>query len=162
LNKGFWILAFLLSVSSVFGIVLSNEAIKLLFERGSFNVNDTVVTAQVLSMYLIGLVPFGLAKLFSLWLFAYQEQKRAAKISAISLLINIIFSFLLFKPYGVVGLALAGSIGGWVLLVLTIYAFGIKRFLDIIISLKLALLVAILIIELFVLLYFKDIINVYL
>lgn len=154
--KGFWILSFLLFASSIFGIVLANESIKLLFERGNFTHEDSLITGTVLAMYLIGLVPFGLAKLFSLWLFSHQLQKKAAKISAVALIVNIIFSVLLFKPYGVVGLALAGSIGGWTLFVLTIYAYGIRNFLAIIKSFKLLILIIFLVFETYILIFLKE------
>lgn len=151
LARGFWILAFLLFTSSVGGIILSNEFVKLLFERGNFTSNDSLITAKVLAMYLIGLAPFGLAKLFSLWLFSKQLQKKAAKISAIALIVNILFSVALFKPFGVVGLALAGSIGGWTLLILTILAYGFKNFLDIISNFKSLLLIITLMLEAYIL-----------
>ena len=156
LAKGFWILSFLLLASSVCGIILSTEFIKFLYERGSFTSDDSLITAQVLSMYLIGLTPFGIAKLFSLWLFSHQLQRKAAKISAIALVVNIAFSIILFKPYGVVGLALAGSIGGWVLLFLTINAYGFKNFLDIILSFKSLILITILVFEAYILIFLQN------
>lgn len=65
--------------------MLSKEITELLFERGQFSPKDTLITSQVFSLYLLGLLPFGLTKLFSLWLYAKLEQKKAAKISLISL-----------------------------------------------------------------------------
>ena len=88
-------------------------------------------TAYVLMMYLAGLLPFGLAKLFSLFLYASHRQAAAAKIATVSLLLNIIASLLLIKPLGAMGLALAGSIGGWVLFILTVREVGINRFWEI-------------------------------
>ena len=35
-------------------------------------------SALILSMYLIGLIPFGLAKIFSSWLYAKKEHKKAS------------------------------------------------------------------------------------
>ncbi|MDR1614012.1 MAG: murein biosynthesis integral membrane protein MurJ [Campylobacteraceae bacterium] len=162
LQKGFWMLAFLLSASALGGILLSSPIIKILFERGSFNQQDTLICAQVLSMYLLGLIPFGLSRIFSLWLFAQQRQKEAAVISATALGGGIIFSFILVYPFGVIGLALANSLGGLFLFILTIRAFGIKRFFDIIQPSKLALLMLTLIIEAAALIFLMEIYNVYL
>jgi putative peptidoglycan lipid II flippase len=122
--KSFYALLFLLSFATVTGIVFAKEIIWLLFERGAFTQIDTLNSANVLVMYMIGLVPFGLAKLFSLWLYAHRRQKTSAKISAISLGFNIILSLLLIKPLGAGGLALASSISGVVLLILTLKEFG--------------------------------------
>jgi putative peptidoglycan lipid II flippase len=162
LSKGFWLLSFLLCGSSLGGIILSKPIVKLLFERGSFGAEDTIICAQVLSMYLLGLIPFGLSRIFSLWLFGHQRQKEAAAISAIALGGGIIFSFILVYPFGVVGLALANSLGGLFLFILTIRAFGVKRFFGIIKSLKLVLLALILIIEAVTLIFLMEIYNVYL
>ncbi|MDR0666704.1 MAG: murein biosynthesis integral membrane protein MurJ [Campylobacteraceae bacterium] len=162
LSKGFWLLAFLLCASALGGIILSKPIVKLLFERGQFDAQDTVICAQVLSMYLAGLIPFGLSRIFSLWLFAHQRQKEAAVISAIALGGGILFSFILVYPLGVVGLALANSIGGLFLFILTIKAFGIKTFFGIIKSLKSVLLIAALIIEAIILIFLMEIFNAYL
>ena len=79
-------------------------------------------------MYLIGLLPFGLAKIFSLWLYSHQKQGLAAKITMKSLIWNIVFSLALITPLEAVGLALASSLSGFILLHLTLKEFGYKRF----------------------------------
>ncbi|MDR1555105.1 MAG: murein biosynthesis integral membrane protein MurJ [Campylobacteraceae bacterium] len=159
LKKGFWFLAFLLCISTLGGILLSDIIIKILFEHGSFNSQDTAICAKVLSMYLLGLVPFGLSRIFSLWLFAQQRQKEAAMISAISLGIGAVFSFILVYPLGVAGLALAGSLSGFLLFILTIKAFGFKTFFSIIYSKKLSFLIMTLVIEFFILLILKKMLQ---
>ncbi|WP_086233145.1 murein biosynthesis integral membrane protein MurJ [Campylobacter devanensis] len=132
LKKSFSLLFFLLLFSTIGGFVLANEIIWLLFQRGEFNTNNTIESAKVLQMYMLGLLPFGLYKLFSLWLYAKMQQKIAAKIAIYSLFINTALCLLLFKPLGASGLALAGSISGLFLLGYAIFVFGIRQFLDII------------------------------
>lgn len=161
-SDGFWFLFFMLTLCAIGGIVLSEEIVKLLFQRGAFSAEDTIKSAEVLQMYLVGLIPFGLAKLFSLWLYATQRQKEAAKISLFSLSANVLLYTVLVKPLGVKGLALASSCAGIVLLVFTIRSFGFKEFLDIIRDKKIAIFVGVLIIYIPTLLYIKEIINVYL
>ncbi|QKF67577.1 lipid II flippase [Arcobacter venerupis] len=129
MKKSALILFALLSISTFIGIVFNEFIIKLLFERGQFTSSDTQNTAFILVMYLIGLLPFGLAKIFSLWLYAKEQQFLTAKISMYSLTCNIIFSLILIKPFGAAGLAFAGTIGGFVLFILTIKAFGFKKFI---------------------------------
>ncbi len=129
LSKSFWLLAFLLGASTAGAIILAKEIIWLLFERGSFTHADTIATAKVLQMYMLGLLPFGLSKLLSLWLYATHRQKDAATAATYSLLTNIALSLLLFRSLGVAGLALASSIAGFVLFVKNIQLFGVKRFL---------------------------------
>ena len=134
LKKSFSLLFFLLIFSTIGGFVLANEIIWLLFERGEFNTQNTIESAKVLQMYMLGLLPFGLYKLFSLWLYAKMQQKIAAKIAIYSLFINTALCIILFKPLGASGLALAGSISGVFLLVYVIFVFGIRQFLGIILE----------------------------
>ncbi len=129
MKKSALILFGLLSISAFIGIVFNEFIIKLLFERGEFTSADTQNTALILTMYLIGLLPFGLAKIFSLWLYAKEQQFLTAKISMYSLSCNIVFSLILIKPFGAAGLAFAGTIGGFVLFFLTLKAFGFKKFI---------------------------------
>ncbi len=140
LSKSFWLLLFLLSFATIIGILFSKEIVWLLLQRGAFSQKDTYITSSVLIMYLIGLLPFGISKIFSLWLYSTHNQAKAAKISAISLGINILFSLILIYFYKVEGLALASSLSGFVLLFFTIKHFGIKNFFDILNNKKFILL----------------------
>jgi putative peptidoglycan lipid II flippase len=118
------------------GILLAEPIVWLLFERGNFAPQDTRNTADVLMMYMVGLIPFGLAKLFSLYLYAMHKHLKAAKIAVASLVINLIFSVILMQPFGAAGLALAGSIGGMAQMILTIREVGWDRFVEIIKNIK--------------------------
>lgn len=162
LSKSFWFLASLLSLSTVVGIILSDEIIRLLFERGEFGQEDTQNTSLVLAMYMIGLVPFGLSKLLSLWLYSAHKQLKAAKIAIYALLANILFALLLVAPMKAPGLALAGTIGGFVLFALTFREFGRERFLAIMSAKKAFYLALALAAEAAILLYLKDMIHAYL
>ena len=141
LEKSFWFLSALLTLATIVGIFFAKEIVWLLYERGAFDHHDSQNTALILTMYLVGLIPFGLSRIFSLWLYSTHRQKEAAKISALSLGVNIILSLLLVYPFQAAGLALASSLSGFVLLFLTLRAFGLQAFLDIIKSKKLAYLV---------------------
>ncbi len=128
LNQAFWLLLFLLGAAMVGGILLAEPVVWLLFERGKFTSRETLETVSVLRMYMIGLLPFGLAKLFSLFLYASHRHRRAAMISVYSLITSVVSSLILMHPMGASGLALAGSIGGWVLFVFTVREVGADRF----------------------------------
>ena len=129
MQRAFWFLAYLLTLSTLGGIILSHEIVWLLFQHGAFSASDTTATSLVLQMYLLGLLPYGLGKLFSLWLYASQRQLDAAKIASFSLGSNIAFSLALLIPFGAAGLALASSIAGFVSFTLTVRAFGWGEFL---------------------------------
>ena len=160
MKKAFWFLAFLLTASTLGGIILSREITWLLFERGAFTAEDTSNTTMVLQMYMIGLIPFGLQKLFVLWLYAKEMQMQAAKIATYSLATYIIIALSLISPMGVSGLALASTVGGFVSFSLTIKSFGVQNFLDIIRSKNAIYLLFGSIFFIILLFIFKDIVNI--
>ena len=162
MRKGFWFLTSILTFSTLFGFILSDEIVKMLFQRGAFTHEDAVATSWALKMYMIGLIPFGLNKLFSLWLYASQMQIKAAKITTYSLISDIIASIVLMQFYGAAGLALGTTIAGTVSFVLTLKVFGKKEFLDILISKKAIYLLLASAVFIVILLIIKELIHVYL
>lgn len=160
LNRAFWLLFFALSFCVMGGIVLKNEIIWLLFERGKFTRSDTFEVANVFMAYLVGLLPYGCARIFSLWLYSLKMQAKAAKISAISLFCGVICSIIFMQKFGAFGLALSSSLAGFVLFFLTIRAFGWREFLAIINNkAKFALLIMLLFVEYALLKFLVGIFN---
>ncbi|PAF44087.1 murein biosynthesis integral membrane protein MurJ [Helicobacter sp. 11S02629-2] len=155
LKKAFTFLLYMLSFCVLGGIMLSNEIIWLLYERGHFTRSSTLEVGLVFIGYLIGLLPFGLSRIFSLWLYSQKKQALSAKISAISLLIGLAFSLILMWHFSVFGLALAGSLGGFALFFMTIYFFGVKKFISLLDYKRLVLLLVLLVIEFIVIYLFK-------
>ena len=137
LAKAFWLLAFLLGIAGLGGVIFAEPIVWLLFEYGKFTPAMTTETANVLTMYMIGLLPYGFAKLFSMFLYASHRHRKAAKIATIALLVNMVFSLILMQYMGAMGLALAGSIGGWILFILTIKEVGFDKLVNILKNKKL-------------------------
>ena len=132
LSKGFWLLSFALGFATIGGVLLCEPIIWVLYERGIFDSHKTMQTAEVLSMFMLGLLPLGLSKLFSLYLYATYRHGKAAMIATISVVVNILSSLALMDAMGAAGLALAGSIGGWVLFIFTVKEVGFDKFLYIV------------------------------
>lgn len=152
LRVAFWFLLITLSVCTLGGIMLSNEIVWLLFERKNFTRSDTLQVAWAFIGYMIGLLPFGLTRIFSLWLYAKKQQAKAAKYSVIALALGTMLSGVLILSLRYFNItdgilwdlryflvALAGSIGGFALMLFNIKAFGIRNFLAIIQHRKYAL-----------------------
>jgi putative peptidoglycan lipid II flippase len=156
LSRVFWILLGLLGLATLTGIILAEPIVWLLFERGAFTPEMSAQTAGVLSMYMLGLIPYGLAKLFSLFLYANKEHTKAAKIATITLVINVTISFILMSYMGAMGLALSGSIGGLIFFLLTLNGVGFEKFLNIMNAKKLIYLFTGLIISAFLLIYINS------
>jgi len=110
---------------------LAEPIVWLLFERGEFTRVETLETVKVLQMYMVGLMPYGFAKLFSMFLYASNRHLKAAKIATTALVVNMLFSLILMQYMGAMGLALAGSIGGITLFILTVREVGTDIFFNI-------------------------------
>jgi putative peptidoglycan lipid II flippase len=128
MTKAFWLLLFLLGLATLGGIIFAEPIVWLLFERGKFTHAETLQTAFVLQMYMIGLVPYGLAKLFSLYLYAAHRHTDAAKVAVVSLVVTVTASLIFMYPLQAAGLALAGSLGGWTLFFFTVRKTGTTMF----------------------------------
>ncbi|HHH19292.1 MAG TPA: lipid II flippase MurJ, partial [Campylobacterales bacterium] len=137
LNRVFWLLLGLLGLATLGGMILAEPIVWLLFERGAFTQAQTIETSKVLMMYMLGLIPYGMAKLFALFLYANKEHMKAAKIATFTLVINVTISIILMNLMGAMGLALAGSISGLIFFILTVRGVGADKFFDIIKSIKL-------------------------
>jgi len=161
LARAFWFLLPVLSLSTLGGILLSEEIVWLLFERGAFTSGDRITTSGVLVMYMIGLLPFGLSKLFMLWIYAHEQQGRAAKIATFSLVANIILSLALIVPLKAQGLALASTLSGFIYFFFALKAFGTRHFLAIIRLKYLVYLTALLLLATAVILGLKELLHVY-
>lgn len=102
-------------------LMVAEDVIRGLFERGAFTSEDTIMTAQILRAYAVGLPAYILIKVFSTIFFASQDTATPVKISIIATLVNIGLSIALIGPMGVSGIALATSIAAWVQVVAYIW-----------------------------------------
>jgi putative peptidoglycan lipid II flippase len=85
-----------------------------LFERGAFGHSDTNIVSGVLAAFAFGLPAFVLTKVLSPAFFAREDTKRPMLVAMTSSTTNVIFSLLLFRPFGPMGIAAATVIAGWV------------------------------------------------
>ncbi len=154
-EKGFWILMYLLTAATIIAILFSKEIIWLLFERGAFTRENTIEVSWVLQMYMIGLLPYGLSKLFNLWLFSNHLQNKAAKNATISLVVYAFCAFILIKPLGAMGLALSGSISGFIGLTLSLKYFGFDKFLSLLDNIRIFRFIRNILIFTFLLIFIK-------
>jgi len=161
LENSFYFLSALLLISTIFAVIFDREIVKLLFERGEFTAQNSTECAKVLKMFMIGLLPFGLAKLFSLWLYSKMKQNIAARIAVKSLILNVASCAVLIKPLGASGLALASSISGIYLLIANLKEFGFNNFLAIMKAKKIAIVLGLCVVEILVLLPIKGVLNDY-
>ena len=93
-------------------LALNVPIISVLFQRGAFDAESSVLTAQALFYYAVGLWAFSVIRVIDAVFFSIQDRKSPLKAAFVSLFVNVIFSIILAfhlkLNHG--GLALATSI----------------------------------------------------
>ena len=86
-------------------LLLSQEIIGLLLERGVFSARSTELVSSVLRFFVLGLVPFALFQLFLRAFYAMQDTKTPFLINCAAVALNIAVNLPLYAWLGVKGLA---------------------------------------------------------
>lgn len=94
-------------------LVISQPIVSLLFERGQFSAESTVIVSQILAIYGLGLPGFVLIKAFIPGYFAREDTKTPMIFAGIAVVVNITFALTLFPIFGPTGIATAEIISGW-------------------------------------------------
>ncbi len=95
---------------SVGAILLSEPIVRIIFERGKFTPEDTLMTAAALSCYAVGIWSFGLRDILNQIFYSMKDTSTPMKNGILSMVLNIILNLLLINVLGYKGLALATSI----------------------------------------------------
>src|SRR5690606_26855632 len=94
--------------------VMSEPIVRLLFERGQFSAESTLVVSNILAIYGLGLPAFVLLKAFIPGFFAREDTRTPMIFAAISVAVNITLAITLFPRIGPNGIAIAEIVAGWV------------------------------------------------
>jgi putative peptidoglycan lipid II flippase len=104
---------FLIMIPATVGfIILGEEIIRILFQRGEFTPYSTTITNQALLFYSIGLFSYAGIKILVYSFYSMKDTMTPVKTASISLLVNVVFNLILMWPLKIGGLALATSIAG--------------------------------------------------
>lgn len=93
-------------------IALKTPVVRLLFQQGKFTVENTRATAYALLFYCIGLFAYSAIQLLNRVFYSLQDTRTPVAVGIATILVNIGLNFLLIKPLGHGGLALAYSVAG--------------------------------------------------
>ena len=99
-------------------IVIAMPVIHVLFERGAFDANATMITAGVLTAYGVGLPAFVLVKVLAPGYFARKDTRTPVRAAIWALVANVVLNLAFIKPFGVIGIALASALSSWLNVVL--------------------------------------------
>ena len=95
-------------------LTMSEPIIRVLYERGAFTPDDTVLVSSILAIFGLGLPAFVLIKAFTPGYFAREDTKTPMIFAAISVAVNIAVALTLFPSMGAPGIATAAAVAGWV------------------------------------------------
>ena len=88
-------------------VMYSEDIIRILFERGAFNPEDTLLVSKLQIFYLMH-IPFYMICMLSMRVASsYQRQKIILYVNTITLITNIFLNVIFIKYFGVVGIAAA-------------------------------------------------------
>jgi len=101
---------FVMLPASVGLMVLAFPIVGGLFERGAFDHHSTVMTAQALICYALGLWAYAVAKVLTGAFYALQDTWTPVKLAVEAVAVNVVLSLALMWPLTVSGLALAAAV----------------------------------------------------
>ena len=90
--------------------MLSNDIIKIIYERGEFTAESTLLTSKALLYYSIGMIGYGLMEILNKAFYAMQDSKTPMKTSIVAIVLNVALSITFVNLMGYAGLPLAASI----------------------------------------------------
>ncbi len=103
---------FVMIPASVAFMVLSNPMVTTLFGGGKFDAYSARLTASALFFYSVGLFAYGGTRILQSCFFSLKDTVTPTKVSALALVMNIIFCVGLMFPLKIAGIALATSVSG--------------------------------------------------
>ncbi|MCF0149768.1 MAG: murein biosynthesis integral membrane protein MurJ, partial [Clostridium sp.] len=106
-------------VPITFGVMfLSNDIIKVIYERGKFESNAVILTSMALFGYAIQLPFAGVRDILNSSLFSMKKTKVTTINGVIGVVVNVILSITLSKFFGVLGISIATSVSAIIISIL--------------------------------------------
>ena len=95
-------------------MVIPDDIVRLLYERGAFGADATRQTAAALLAFATGLPAYVMIKVFQPAFFAREDMRTPLYFSVVMVLVNVIVSLALFPSMGHVAIAVGTSASAWV------------------------------------------------
>ncbi len=127
LSNGLRQCCFLIAPAVAALLIVPGPIIALLFQRGHYEAEHTAMTAAALAYSSLGLLCFAWVKVAVAGFYAVQDTKTPVAVAFVSMLFNIAFIFVLSRPMGFTGLALATTLSYTINFVL-LYTLLCRRF----------------------------------
>lgn len=126
IRQGLLITAIAMLPLSALIISLATPIVRVVYERGAFKPEATQLVASVLMAYAVGMFVYLGRDVLVRVFYALGDGNTPFKISVVNIFLNALFNFLLYKPFGIVGIVLS-TVGVNILSVLALLYFLHKR-----------------------------------
>lgn len=94
-------------------LFISEDIVRVLFGRGEFLDNDINITSNLLIIYSFSLPGYMISRICNQVFYSYERVDLPVKASIPTFALNFILCFSLYRPLGVYGLTIAGTISVW-------------------------------------------------
>jgi len=101
-----WILIVFIPIS-VFFVAFSRPIIEIIFQRGAFDANSTLLTSSPFMIYSTGLVFFAIETILVIFYYSKADTRTPVFVGIGCVVINIILTWIFIQYMGYVGIALA-------------------------------------------------------
>jgi putative peptidoglycan lipid II flippase len=126
LRQGLGYVTFANALAGALLMALAVPIVRLLFERGQFDAFSTQRVALALACLAPGLLTFSAVNITARAFFALGDTVTPMRISAVALLLNVVFVLFLIGPYRVGGLGVANTLSSILNVALLLYALRRK------------------------------------
>ncbi len=106
-------------------LIFAEPLIRIIFQRGAFDTQATIMTSQALRYYSIGLIGMAMGLVFTRAYYSIHDTKTPMYYGAIGVIINIALDLILVRRLGYKGIAFATSISA--ILTAILLGIGLKR-----------------------------------
>lgn len=95
-------------------MTIGGPIIHTVFEHGAFKVADTLAVTPAVIAFAAGLPAYSLTKVFQPSFYAREDTQTPMRFAIVSVVVNIVASFVLAHYFSHVGIAMATSLAAWV------------------------------------------------
>lgn len=120
---------FIIGYISAMFIALCQPIIRIVFERGEFTAENTMLTASALRFYSIGMIGYAICEILNKSFYAIQDGKTPMLVSVCGVVVNLAAAFVFVVPaqMGVGGLALASASSSIVMAIILVLVMNKRR-----------------------------------
>ena len=94
-------------------LLISEDIVSVLFGRGKFDSNDIKITSSLLTIYAFSLPAYMISRMLNQIFYSFQKVHLPIIASIPTFLINLFICFMVYKKYGVQGLAFSSVLSVW-------------------------------------------------